>query len=161
MLYAIIPPIFNALWCLDQSLWKGWKRPPKYYNEIKSAVLIRLTLLPTGGLFGPHHLTGSQNSRTLSLRVYKISDFFFMPFGHIVAKFQVDWSARGLLQSFFEQEVMKNKGYEYFCFCLKWLKFVAGYNLGSWKQLLAIKVSLRINKPVENRVKMSLPWQQR
>ena len=25
----------------------------------------------------------------------------------------------GLLQSFFEQEVMKNKGYEHFCFCLK------------------------------------------
>ena len=43
---------------------------------------------------------------------------------------------------------MKNKGYEHFYFCLKWLKFVAGggYNLGSGKQLLAIKVSLRINK---------------
>ena len=56
-----------------------------------------LTLLPIGGggggggeLFGPHHHTGSQNSRTLSPRVSKISDFFFMPFGHIVAKFQVD-----------------------------------------------------------------------
>ena len=43
-----------------------------------------------GGLFGPHHQTGTQNSRTLSPRVSKISDFLFMPFGHIVAKFQVD-----------------------------------------------------------------------
>ena len=41
-----------------------------------------------GGLFGPHHQTGSQNSRTLSPRVSKISDFLFMPFGHIVAKFK-------------------------------------------------------------------------
>ena len=40
--------------------------------------------------FGPHHHTGSQNSRTLSLRVSKISDFFFMLLGHIVAKFQVN-----------------------------------------------------------------------
>ena len=45
------------------------------------------------------------------------------------------------MQSFFEQKVMKNKGYEHFNFCLKWLKFVEGYNLGSGKQLLAIKVS--------------------
>ena len=53
---------------------------------------IKLTLLPTGGggLFGPHHQAGSQNPRTLSHRVSKISDFFFMLFGHIVAKFQVD-----------------------------------------------------------------------
>ena len=43
---------------------------------------------------------------------------------------------------------MKNKGYEHFCICLKLLKFVAGgYNLGSGKQLLAIKVSFRVNKP--------------
>ena len=85
----------------------------KWYMEIK---VINLTLLPTegggggGGGVGPHHQTGSQNSRTLSPKVSKISDFFFMPFGHIVAKFQVDLSARGLVQSFFEQEVMKNKG---------------------------------------------------
>ena len=53
---------------------------------------LRLTLLPKGGggLFGPHHQTGSQNSRTLSPRVSKISEFFFMPFGHIVATFQED-----------------------------------------------------------------------
>ena len=100
-----------------------------------------------GGRGGPCHQTGSQNSRTLSLRVSKVSDFSFMPFGHIVAKFQVNWSARGLLQSFFEQEIMKNKGYEHFYFCLKWLKLVGGYNLGSRKQLLTIKVSFRINKP--------------
>ena len=43
-----------------------------------------------GGLFDPHHQTGSQNSTTLSPRVSKISDFFFMPFGHIVAKCQVN-----------------------------------------------------------------------
>ena len=43
-----------------------------------------------GALFGPHHQTGSQNSRTLSPRVSKISEFFFMPFGHIVVKFQAD-----------------------------------------------------------------------
>ena len=42
------------------------------------------------GFFGPRHQTGSQNSRTLSPRVSKISDFSFMPFGHIVAKFQVN-----------------------------------------------------------------------
>ena len=42
---------------------------------------------------------------------------------------------------------MKNQGYENFYFCLKWLKFVGGYNLGSGKQLLAIKVGFRINKP--------------
>ena len=41
-------------------------------------------------LFGHRHQTGSQNSRTLSPRVSKISDFSFMPFGHIVAKFQVN-----------------------------------------------------------------------
>ena len=43
-----------------------------------------------GGLFGPRHQTGSQNSRTLSPRVSKISDFSFMPYGHIVAKCQVN-----------------------------------------------------------------------
>ena len=43
-----------------------------------------------GGLFVPHDQTGSQNSRTLLPRVSKIPDFFFMPFGHLVAKFQVD-----------------------------------------------------------------------
>ena len=53
----------------------------------------------------------------------------------------------GLLQSFFKQEVMKNKRYEHFYFCLKWMKFVGRYNLGPGKQLLAIKVSFRINKP--------------
>ena len=43
---------------------------------------------------------------------------------------------------------MKNKRYEHFYFCLKWMKFVGGggYNLGPGKQLLAIKVSFRINK---------------
>ena len=53
-------------------------------------ILKHLTLLPMGGAFWSHHQTGSQNSRTLSPRVSKISDFFFMPLGHIVAKFQVD-----------------------------------------------------------------------
>ena len=51
-----------------------------------------------------------------------------------------------LLQLFFEQEVIKNKGYEHLYFCSKWLKFIGGYNLGSGRQLLAIKVSFRINK---------------
>ena len=36
---------------------------------------------------------------------------------------------RGLLQSFFEQEVMKNWGYEHFYSCLKSLKFVGGGGL--------------------------------
>ena len=35
-----------------------------------------------------------------------------------MAKFQVNLSVRGLLQSFFEQGVMKNKGYEHFYFVL-------------------------------------------
>ena len=38
---------------------------------------------------------------------------------------------------------MKNKGYEHFFL----FKNVGGYNLGSGKQLLAIKVSFSINKP--------------
>ena len=42
---------------------------------------------------------------------------------------------------------MKNQGHENFYFCLKWLNIVGGYNLGSGKQLLAIKVWFRINKP--------------
>ena len=54
----------------------------------------------------------------------------------------------GLLQSFSKQEVMKNNGYEHFCFCLKLMTEIGrGYNLGSGKQLLAIKVSFCINKP--------------
>ena len=53
-----------------------------------------LTLLPMGGgggggLFGPHHQTVSHNSRTLSSRLPKLSDFSFLLLGHIVAKFQV------------------------------------------------------------------------
>ena len=43
-----------------------------------------------GGLFGLCHQTGSQNSRSLSPGVSKISDFTFTPFGHTVAKFQVN-----------------------------------------------------------------------
>ena len=55
-------------------------------------LLVVVLLLPTGegGLFGPCHQTGSQNSRILSPRISKISDFSFMLFGHIVAKFQVN-----------------------------------------------------------------------
>ena len=66
----------------------------KQFAEEAYVLLVPLTLLLTlgegGGLFGPHHQTGSQNSRTLSPRVSKISDFFFMPFEQIVPKFQVD-----------------------------------------------------------------------
>ena len=43
-----------------------------------------------GGLFGPRHQTVSHNSRTLSSRLPKLSDFSFLLFGHIVAKFQVN-----------------------------------------------------------------------
>ena len=61
-------------------------------------VFRKSTLLPAGvgggGHFGPCHQTGSQNSRTLSPRVSKISDFSLMHLGHIVAKFQV--FARGI-----------------------------------------------------------------
>ena len=60
---------------------------------LRSGEQENLTLLPKeggGGLFGLRHQTGSQNSKTLSPRLSKISDFFFMPFGHIVAKFQVN-----------------------------------------------------------------------
>ena len=42
-----------------------------------------------GGLSGPRHQTVSHNSRTLSSRLPKLSDFSFLLFGHIVAKFQV------------------------------------------------------------------------
>ena len=100
-----------------------------------------------GGLFGPHHQTGSQNSRTLSPRVTKISDFFFYDFLHTFwqnfRKIDLPGGGGG-----FEQEVMKNKGYERFCFCLNRLKFVEGYNLGSGKQLLAIKFHFVSINPV-------------
>ena len=70
-----------------------------------------------------------------------------MPFGHITAKFQVNRSGGGggLLQSFFEQELMKNKGYEHFYFCLKWLKFVVQF--GVRKTIVDHKISFRMNKP--------------
>ena len=54
---------------------------------------LSLTLLPMGGggLFGPCHQTVSHNSRTLSSRLPKLSDFsFFLLFGHIVVKFQAN-----------------------------------------------------------------------
>ena len=47
-----------------------------------------LTLLPTGGAFWP--APSNHNSRTLSSRLPKLSDFSFLLFGHIVAKFQVN-----------------------------------------------------------------------
>ena len=72
-----------------------------------------------GGGVGTHHQTGSYNFRTLSPRVSKISDFFFMPLDTLWQNFRWIDLPGGLLQSFFEQEVMKNKGYEHFCFCLK------------------------------------------
>ena len=43
-----------------------------------------------GGLFGLCHQTVSHNSRTLSSRLPKLSDFSFLLFGHIVTKFQVN-----------------------------------------------------------------------
>ena len=74
-------------------------------------ILTFLTLLPTGGrLFGPHHLTVSHNSRILSPMVPKTYDFLFKPLEHIVAKSQKNSSARGFLQSFIEQGVMKKLG---------------------------------------------------
>ena len=57
-------------------------------------MVMLLTLLPMGGggkLFGPHHQTVSQNSRTpFRSRLPKLSDLSFLLFGHIVAKFQVN-----------------------------------------------------------------------
>ena len=60
----------------------------------------------------------------------------------------------GLLQSFFEQEVMKNKGYEHFYFCLKWLKFVVPFrvrktivdhkNFSSYEQTWLLEVNVGI-----------------
>ena len=55
--------------------------------------------------------------------------------------------ARGLLQSFFEQDVMKNKGYEHFYFLFKMADVCRGYNLGSGKQFSAIKGSFHFIKP--------------
>ena len=43
-----------------------------------------------GELYGPRHQTVSHNSRTLSSRLPKLSDFSFLLFGQIVAKFQVN-----------------------------------------------------------------------
>ena len=79
---------------LSFMLFEVLDRPPVASVSILLSLGTGLTLLPKGGggggLSGPHHQTGSQNSRTLSPRVSKISDFFFMPFRHIVAKFQAD-----------------------------------------------------------------------
>ena len=83
-----------------------------------------------GGAFGPRHQTGIQNSRTLSPGVSKISDFSFCLLDTLWRNFrQIDLPG-GLLQSFFEQEVMKNKGYEQF-FLFKMAGICRGYNLGS------------------------------
>ena len=70
-----------------------------------------------GGIFGPHHQTGSQNSRTLSPRVSKISDFFFYAFWTHCGKTSGRLICQGgLLQSFFEKEVMKNRDMNIFVF---------------------------------------------
>ena len=53
----------------------------------------------------------------------------------------------GRCYSHFRTRGHENKGCEHFYFCLEWLKFVGGYNLGSGKQLLTIKGSFRISKP--------------
>ena len=59
-------------------------------------------------LFGPPHQTDSRNSRTLLPRISKMSDFFFMPLGQIVEKFQVKLIYQGVAAIIFQQEVMKN-----------------------------------------------------
>ena len=89
-----------------------------------------LTLLPTGaggGGFLAH--TIRLDARTLEpfhLESPKFLTSFSCLLDILWQNFrQIDLPG-GLLQSFFEQEVMKNKGYEHFCFCLKRLKFVAG-----------------------------------
>ena len=57
-----------------------------------------------------------------------------------MANFRLIYLPGGLLQSFSEEEVMRTR-----------LKFAGGggggYNVGSGKQLLAIKASFRVNKP--------------
>ena len=86
----------------DKRLVKNW-RPISLMNvDVKiasKALSFRLKqVLPNlmnpmrggGGLFGPCHQTVSHNSRTLSSRLPKLSDFSFLLFGHIVAKFQVN-----------------------------------------------------------------------
>ena len=82
----------NFFYCQPYTLPKD--APAKFYPS----TTFGLNLLPTegggGGLFGPRHQTSSHNSVTLSPRVFKISDFSFMPFGHIVPKVQVNRSAR-------------------------------------------------------------------
>ena len=71
-------------------MWLRLQLAPKASIGTNEAYTIQNNPIAYGGLFGPCYQTGSQNSRTLSPRVSKISDFSFMPFGHTVAKFQAN-----------------------------------------------------------------------
>ena len=87
-----------------------------------------------GELFGPHHQTGRQNSRTYSPRVSKISDFSFMPFGHI-AHGQISGKliCQGVAAVIFQTRGhISITGYEHFYFCFKRLKFVGGTIWGQY-----------------------------
>ena len=93
--WSDVPPPEEIFWPNFPPPGKfGWSNPPRLGKFPNLYYLTILTLLPKGGggggLFGLRHQTGSQNSRTLSPRLVKISDFSFMLFGHIVAKFQVN-----------------------------------------------------------------------
>ena len=74
----------------------------------------KLALLPTGGggggLFGLSHQTVSHNSRILSSRLPKLSDFSFLLFGHIAPKFQVNRSSRGVAAVIFQTRGHEKSG---------------------------------------------------
>ena len=81
-------------------IWKVW---------LGSRNLVTRSCSATGEELGLRHQPESQNSTTLSPKVSKISDFSFWPFGHILAKFQVNWcGGRGVAAVIFW-----TKGHEY------------------------------------------------
>ena len=64
----------------------------------------------------------------------------------------------GLLQSFFEQEVMKNSGYEHFNFCLKWLKFVRGVQFGVRKTIAGHKSLISVTRSLLRRPNLMMSY---
>ena len=110
-----------------------------------------LTLLPTGGggFLARAIRLAARTLEPFHLESPKFLTFLLCLLDTLGRNLRYTDLPRGLLQSFFKQEVMKNKGDEHFYFCLKWLKFVCvggGVQFEVRKQLVAIKVSFGINK---------------
>ena len=77
----------------------------------------------------------------------RLSDFSFLLFGHIVAKFHVNWFSRGVAAVIFQPRGHEKSGAWKFLFLFKIAEICREVQFESGKQLLAIKVWFRINKP--------------